>query len=179
MLVHQHKRFFFIPLIFHPVKSQISNDVCGVSNMFDYFIMLSISVFIQSHRWIVVRTLPDEYFRIIITLWRHVCTKMPLTHNRGGVTGFTKKFWKGLLGSVEFISVYQKSISVGIFPRLNGCPHRPANGVGNIALFEKHSILGKGIDMRGGAVLLEPGVVGSDCLVCMIIRENKKDIRFL
>ena len=138
--------------------------------------MLAIPILIQTHRWVVIGTLADKNFRVVIPLRGHVRAEMPFAHHRGGVACLLEKLGEGLLGSVELVSIHQKPIGVGILAGLNRCTHRPADRVGDVALLEKHTVPGKRIDVRGGAMLLQPGIVGTDGLVSMVIRKDEKNI---
>ena len=140
MLVHQHKRLVLVPLVFHPFQGKVGDDISRISDMLDHFVVLSVPILVETHGWIVVRALPHQNFRIVVSLWGHVRAEMPFAHHRGGVACLTQKFGEGLLRSIEFVSVNQKTIGMRIFTRLYRRPHRSADGVGHIALLKEHTI---------------------------------------
>ena len=143
MLVHQHEGFVLVPLGFHPFQSKVGDHVRGVSDVFDHLIMLAVSVRIQTHRRVVVRSLSDQNFRVIVTLGRHVSTEMPLSHHSGGVACLLEKLGEGLLSPIEFVSVDQEAVGMGVLAGLDGGAHGPADGVCDIALLEKHTVSGE------------------------------------
>jgi hypothetical protein len=82
-----------------------------------------------------------------------------------------EELWKGLLGAVELVPVNEETIGMGILSGLDCGSHRTADRVGDVALLEEHTVFGKGVDVRGRTVFLEPGIVGPNCLIGMIVGE--------
>ena len=133
VLIHQHKGLILISFGFHPVKGEVSDHIGGIPDMLDDLIVLTVAIHIQTHWWVVVGTLADENFRVVVSLRGHVRAEMPFAHHRGGVACLLEKLGEGLLGSVELVSINQKPVGVRILTGLDGGPHGSADRVGDIA----------------------------------------------
>ena len=127
VLVHKHEWLFFVPFVFHPIEGTVSDDIRGVTHMLDDFIMLTVPIFIQSHPWVVIGSLADQNFRVVISLWGHMSPQMPLPNHCGGVSCLSEQFGEGLLGAIELISIYQEAVGMGVFSGLDCRSHRTAN----------------------------------------------------
>ena len=82
---------------------------------------------------------------------------MPFSNDCGCITMISEEFWKGLLGTIEYLTVGELAIEVTMFARENdrsaGCMY----GVGYKCPFEKHATLCNPVDIRG---LVSVGSVG-------------------
>ena len=177
MLVHQHEGPVLVPLVLHPCQGEIGDDVRRVPHVLDDLVVLAVPVRIQPHGGVVVGALSDEDLRVVVSLGGHVRAQVPLADHCGGVACLAQKLGKGLLGPVELVSVDQEAVGMGILAGLDGGPHGPADRVGHVALLEEHAVAGERVDVWRGAVFLEPGVIGSDGLIGMIVGKDEQDVR--
>ncbi len=156
VLEHQHERLRLVSFVLHPVQGQVGDNVRRVAHVIDSSVLLSVAIRILEHGRIVVGSLANQHFRVIVSLRRHVRAQVPLADHRGGVACLAQKLGKGLLGTVELVAIDQETIGVRVLAGLDRGPHRPADRISNVALLEKHAIPGQRIDVGRGAMLLEP-----------------------
>ena len=139
--------------------------------------MFAVAIRILEHGRIVVGALANQYLRVVVSLRSHVLAEVPLADHRGGVASLAQKLGKGLLGTVELVAVHKETVGVRVLACLDRGPHGTADGVGHVALLEEHAIPGQRIDVGRGGVLLEPGIVGPDRLVGVVVREDEQNVR--
>ena len=99
---------------------------------------------------------------------------MPLPKNRRLIPNLLQKLGKGLLVSVEGVSIRHEAIQVAMFPSQNHRPARAADRIGDITTVEKHPLPRKTIHVWSRHTRR---IVGAEGLLAVIIGENEHDIR--
>ena len=167
MLTHNKKGFVLIPVIFKPVKSNISNHIRGISgNLLDA---------LSGVHWrVVIRTLTLQDLPEVKTCG--IAFEMPFSNHSGLITLFLQKFWKGLLLPVKPLPIGELSVQMAVFPRENNRPTRSTNRVGDKGTVKKHAILGNTINVRG---FIPIGTISRNGLIGMIIGKDEEYIQWL
>ena len=105
VLKHQHERLSLVSLVLHPFQCEVRDDVSRVANVFDSSVVFAVPVRILEHRRVVIWALANQHLGVVVSLWRHMLTQVPLADHSGGVADLAKELWKGLLRTVEFVTV--------------------------------------------------------------------------
>ena len=81
-----------------------------------------------------------------------------------------------MLRAVKGFHVGKLSIEMAVLPGKHNCPTGCANRVGDKSTVKPHALVGDTVQI---GCFVSVGSVGGNCLIGMIIRENKKNIRSL
>ena len=171
VLEHQHERLVALALVLQPLKPLVGDDVGRVADVFlDYHLPDGIG---RTHRWIVVRPLPDQHVEVIKP-GRHTL-QVPLTDHCRLVAGLAKQLGKRLLRPVKRrAAVPQKTVQVTVLAGEDDRAAWPTDRIRHVAFLEAHPLVRDTVDVRR---LVDPRTVGADRMRRVVIRENENHIR--
>ena len=129
-----------IAFFLEPLEAQVRDDIGSVSHMFYLFAVLL-------HAGVVIGTLTIEDFISIESCG--IGFQVPLSDQGGAVTGFSEEFGEGDLRTIEDVPIGHLSVVEGMPARENDRPGRGANGIGDIAALEGHSLICDAVEVRG------------------------------
>lgn len=168
VLVHEQERLAGVALVLEPPERQVRDDVGGVAGVLDA------SLALLDHGGIVVRALANEDFVVVEPLRVLLVAQVVLADDRRLVAGLLEEFGERLLVLLELDAVPIHAVQVAVLAREDDGPHRPADGVGDVALVEAHAFAGKAVDV-GRLVDLRP--VRADGLVRVVVAVDEEDVR--
>ena len=114
MLAHNHEGLVFISAILEPIKGNVSDHICSVSNHF--FSALS-----GIHGGVVIGALPLQHFPEIKSCG--ITFEVPFPDHGGLITLLLQKFGECLLLTVKSLTIGELSVQVAVF---SGQNYRPA-----------------------------------------------------
>ena len=174
VLNHEHERLGLVAFVFQPVHRQALDDVGRVSDVPDSLsIIFTGTVGVLEHCRVVVRSLADEHFGVVIALRRHVRAEVPLADHRCLVAGFLQELGESLLRAVELLAVVDDAVDVAVLAGKDDGPAGRAYRIGAEAILKEHTFCGQAVEI-GGLVYLAS--VAAHCMGRVVVAHNKDDI---
>ena len=164
VLAHEHERLVLVPTFFEPLEGKVSDDVCGVT--FNFF-----GPFNVFHWRVVIGSLPQKNSPFVKT--SRISLQVPFSEYGCLISFFLQKFGKGLLRSVEPVTICHEAVQMAVLSCQNDGAAGSAYRVGNEAIFEPHSLRSDAVDV-GCFVAVRS--ISADRLVPVVIREDEEDV---